>query len=254
MFASVANATIEMPAADWNAPRPNHVTHTAIRPGPQMDSLRPARASISACRMASRTSFSDLPSERARSRAYSIAVSTCNALERAASRSRYSLRVMPASRANCVCDFGSVETSVRNISAPTTTHMPVNENASNPEITANVDARGLPTTHMHSSNTPDSDSARFVRSVSPFSNVVHRWRLIAPHGGIAAMNGTMQNRIHDGTRAVMQEVNAVAATIHTRIVGIETWRWPNLSTSLPSTGLARASAIACTAVNAPASE
>jgi len=46
--ASVANATIEMLAADWNAPRPNHVTHTAIRPGPQIDSLRPAAISVEA--------------------------------------------------------------------------------------------------------------------------------------------------------------------------------------------------------------
>ena len=68
------------------------------------------------------------------------------------------------------------------------------------------------------------------------------------------MNGTMQNRIHEGTRAVMQETSAVAAIIHTMIVGIDTWRWPNLSTNLPSTGLATASAIACTAVSAPASE
>ena len=68
------------------------------------------------------------------------------------------------------------------------------------------------------------------------------------------MNGTMQNRIHDGTRAVMQDTSATAATIHTMIVGIDTCRWPNLSTSLPSTGLVTASAIACTAVSAPASE
>ena len=31
----VANAMIEMPVADWNAPKPNQVTHTAIRPGPR---------------------------------------------------------------------------------------------------------------------------------------------------------------------------------------------------------------------------
>ena len=48
IFASVANATIEMLAADWNAPKPNHVTHTAIRPGPQIDSLRPAFTSAAA--------------------------------------------------------------------------------------------------------------------------------------------------------------------------------------------------------------
>ena len=38
------------------------------------------------------------------------------------------------------------------------------------------------------------------------------------------MNGTMQNRIHDGTRAVMQETSAIAATIHTMIVGLDTCR------------------------------
>ena len=81
---------------------------------------------------------------------------------------------MPSARASAVCDGGSVVSSVRNISAPITTHMPVNENASRPEITASVDARGLPITHMHSSNTPDSDSARFVLSASPFSSVVQR--------------------------------------------------------------------------------
>ena len=36
------------------------------------------------------------------------------------------------------------------------------------------------------------------------------------------MNGTMQNRIHDGTRAVMHDTSAVAATTHTMIVGMET--------------------------------
>ena len=36
------------------------------------------------------------------------------------------------------------------------------------------------------------------------------------------MNGTMQNRIHDGTRAVMQDTSEIAAIIHTMIVGIET--------------------------------
>ena len=81
---------------------------------------------------------------------------------------------MPASRASCVCDFGSVVSSVRNISAPTTTHIPVNEKASTPEITASVEASGLPITHMHSSNTPDSDNARFVFSESPLSSVVQR--------------------------------------------------------------------------------
>ena len=81
---------------------------------------------------------------------------------------------MPASRASCVCDFGSVESSVRNMSAPTTTHTPVNENANRPEITASVEASGLPITHMHSSNTPESESARFVFSVSPLSSVVQR--------------------------------------------------------------------------------
>ena len=163
-----------MPAADWNAPRPNHVTHTAIRPGPQIDSLRPAFTSASAFSIAACTSAAVLPSARALLRAYSTAASACSALDRAASRSRYSLRVMPASRASWVCDFGSVVSSVRNISAPITTHMPVNENASSPEITANVDASGLPITHMHSSNTPDSDSARFVFSASPLSSVVQR--------------------------------------------------------------------------------
>ena len=76
--------------------------------------------------------------------------------------------------------------------------MPVNENASRPEITAKVDASGLPITHMHSSNTPHSESARFVFSVSPLSWFVQRWRLIAPHGGMAAMNGVMQNNTHSG--------------------------------------------------------
>ena len=36
------------------------------------------------------------------------------------------------------------------------------------------------------------------------------------------MNGTIQNRKHDGTRAVIQETRAVAAIIHTMIVGIDT--------------------------------
>ena len=54
------------------------------------------------------------------------------------------------------------------------THMPVNENASRPEITASVEASGLPITHMHSSNTPHSDNARLVRSVSPLSWFVQR--------------------------------------------------------------------------------
>ena len=161
---------------------------------------------------------------------------------------------MPASFASCVCDFGSVVSSVRNISAPTITHMPVNENARMPEITARNEASGLPITHMHSSNTPHSDSARFVRSPSPLSNVVQRWRLIAPHGGMAAMNGVMQNSTHSGACAVMHEISELAATIHTMMTGIDTCRCPNLSTSLPSTGLTAASEMACTADSAPASE
>ena len=107
---------------------------------------------------------------------------------------------------------------------------------------------------MHSSNTLESEKARLVRSRSPLNMVVQRERLIAPHGGIAAMNGTMQNRIHDGTRAVMHVTSENAAMVHTMIVGIDTWRWPKVSTSRPSSGETMARAIACTAVRAPASE
>ena len=135
-----------------------------------------------------------------------------------------------------------------------TTHTPVNENASRPEITASVEASGLPMIHMHSSNTPDSESARSVRSRSPLSMVVQRARLIAPHGGIAARNGVRQYSTHTGARLVMLVVRAMAATIQTRIVGIDPCRWPNLSTSLPSSGLETASAIAWMAVSTPASE
>ena len=161
---------------------------------------------------------------------------------------------MPASRASCVCDFGSVVSSVRNISAPTSTHTPVNVKESTPEITASVEASGLPITHMHSSNTPHRLNARLVFSGCPLSRCVQRLRFIAPHGGIAAMNGTMQNSTHSGACEVIAVTSENAATIHTHIVGIETCRWPNLSTSLPSIGLAMASEMACTAVSAPASE
>ena len=165
MFDSVANAIMEIPVADWNAPNPNHVTHTAIKPGPQMDAFLPERASATACAISlSITVWSVTPSRSRRRRVSSAAVSAFNASARAASRSRYSLREIPSARANAVCDGGSVVSSVRNISAPTTTHMPVNEKASRPEITASVDASGLPITHMHSSSTPHRESARLVRS------------------------------------------------------------------------------------------
>ena len=68
------------------------------------------------------------------------------------------------------------------------------------------------------------------------------------------MNGVMQNSTHSGACDWMLVISAVAATIHTMMVGIDTWRCPNLSTSLPSTGLAMARAMACTADSAPASE
>ena len=74
------------------------------------------------------------------------------------------------------------------------------------------------------------------------------------HGGIAARNGVRQYSTHTGARLVMLVVRAMAATIQTRIVGIDTCRWPNLSTSLPSSGLETASAIAWMAVSTPASE
>ena len=107
---------------------------------------------------------------------------------------------------------------------------------------------------MHSSNTPHRLNARLVFSGCPLSRWVQRLRFIAPHGGIAAMNGTMQNSTHSGACEVIAVTSENAATIHTQIVGIETCRWPNLSTSLPSIGLAMASEMACTAVSAPASE
>ena len=93
-----------------------------------------------------------------------------------------------------------------------------------------------------------------MRSRSPLSMAVQRARLIAPHGGIAARNGVRQYSTHTGARLVMLVVRAMAATIQTRIVGIDTCRWPNLSTSLPSSGLETASAIAWMAVSTPASE
>ena len=104
------------------------------------------------------------------------------------------------------------------------THMPVNENASRPEITASVEASGLPTTHMHSSSTPESDSARSVRSRSPRSKRAHRPRLIAPHGGMAAMNGTMAYSTHSGAWCVIAVTSDVEAMIHTMMVGIDTCR------------------------------
>ena len=234
-----------MPVADWNAPKPNQVTHTAIRPGPQMDAFLPERASATACLMVALIVASSVtPSRSRRRRVSSAAVSTFSASALAASRSRYSLREMPSARASAVCDGGSVVSSVRNISAPITTHMPVNENASKPEITASVEASGLPITHMHSSSTPHSDSARFVRSRSPLRILVQRARLIAPHGGMAARNGVRQYSTHSGARLVIAVTSAMAATIQTMIVGIETCLWPNLSVSLPSSGVATANAIA----------
>ena len=143
--------------------------------------------------------------------------------------------------------------SVRNISAPMSTHRPVTENESTPEMTASVEASGLPTTHIASSNTPESDSARLTPWRSLPIRYVQRARLIAPHGGTAARNGTMQYSTAGLAWASTHETNDVAATIHTTIVGMETARWPKRSTSVPSTGLSTAPAIACTAVSAPAS-
>ena len=71
---------------------------------------------------------------------------------------------------------------------------------------------------------------------------------------MAARNGVRQYSTHSGARLVIAVVSAMAATIHTMIVGIETCRWPNLSVSLPSSGVEMASAIAWMAVSMPASE
>ena len=97
------------------------------------------------------------------------------------------------------------------MSAPTSTHTPVNVNESTPEITASVEASGLPITHMHSSNTPHRLSARLVFSGCPLSRWVQRLRFIAPHGGIAAMNGTMQNSTHSGACEVIAVTSENAA-------------------------------------------
>ena len=87
---------IEMPVADWNAPKPNQVTHTAIRPGPQMDAFLPERASATACSMAALIVASSVtPSRSRRRRVSSAAVSTFNA----SASSRLALTVFLAGNA-----------------------------------------------------------------------------------------------------------------------------------------------------------
>lgn len=202
---------------------------------------------------AASTSASDRPCDFACTRASSAAVCARSSFAFSASRSRNSLRETPASRARSDWLGGHVVISVRNMSAPISTQIPVNDIARNPEITANVDASGLPTTHIASSNTPDSESARLTPARSLPIRYVQRARLMAPHGGTAAKNGTMQNRIHGVTCARTQVTNETAASIQITIVGIDTCRCPNRSTSVPSSGPTTAPAIACTAVSAPAS-
>ena len=148
-----------MEAALWKAPRPNHVTHTAIMPELQ-------KALCPSC--------------------------PCSSAALAACLARYSLRVMPWALARLVWDGGSVVAIERNIQAPTRTQTPVKEKANTPDMTARMEARGFPMTHMASSKTPERDSAWSVAFLSPLRMLVHLLRLMAPHGGIAAMKGVMQ--------------------------------------------------------------
>ena len=113
-------------------------------------------------------------------------------------------------------------------------------------------ASGLPITHMHSSSVEVKDKAELRPCGRSRSATAHRARSMEPNGAYRPSRGLRAKSTQIGARSARAAMTAMSARTQIVMMGMETRRWPWLSTRRPMIGPATAEVSATTADRAPA--